>query len=320
MINYDSFGGPPRRGHGRTVRAALAAVAAVGVLAVLVMGHVITIGRSGGPPVTTTVSAGDPPSAPAAGASAVTSPAQNLTLGACIDPTASIVSSFAPAIRSDLAQAVAGLAPPAGQVPTNTLSGQGPVTTPQPGVNLTVRQVDTSSLSSVPGPYIRTVVIPPVPGLVQQRPEPGPQDYLTQLRTWTAGYQAVVSARQGARNAAAAGAASIAGMPLDTVGWSAISACISGLLTTVPRGGLHSYLLASDLEENMAPQLAGSFAGAPLIIIQTCDTGNATYCQQLLDGFTRTMRRLDVGPITVVRPENAAAAITQWIRTGQVTS
>jgi hypothetical protein len=319
MIDYNSFGGPPPRRRGRPGQIALAVVAVVGVLAVLVVGRVITIGRPGGTPVTVAGPAGGTPSASPAAASAVTSPAQNLTLGACIDPTTSIVSSFAPAIRNDLARALAGLAPPAGRVPTNTASGQGPVTTPQPGVNLTVRQVDTTSFSSTPGPYTRTVVVPPVPGLAQQRPDPGAQDYLTQLRTWTAGYQAVASARQAAREAATGGAANIAGMPLDTLGWSSISACISGLLTTVPPGGTHSYLLASDLQENIAPQLAGSFNGAPLIIIQACDTGDAAYCQQLLESFTRTMRHLHVGPITVVRPENALTAITQWIRTGQVT-
>lgn len=320
MIDYDSFGRPPRRGHGRAVWATIVAVLLSGGLAVLVMGHVITIGRLGGPQVIANPTAGGPPPTSAAPASAVTSTAQNLTLGACIDPTASIVSSFAPAIRSDLAQAVAGLAPPAGQVPTNTVSGQGPVTTPQPGVNLTVRQVDTNSYSNNLGPYTRNVVVPPVPGLIEQRPEPGPQDYLTQLRTWTSGYQTVASADQAAREAAAAGAASIATMPLDTLAWSGISACITVLLTTVPPGGTHSYLLASDLEENRPQQLTGSFHGAPLVIIQTCDSGNVAYCQQLLDSFTQTMRRLDVGPITVVRPENAAAAITQWIRTGEVMS
>jgi hypothetical protein len=318
MIDYNSFGRPPRRGHGRVARTALVAAAIVGVLAVLMVGHVITIGRPGGPPVTANPTAGGPQPTSASAASAVTSPAQDLTLGACIDPTASIVSSFAPVIRSDLAQAVAGLAPPAGQVPTNTLSGQGPITAPQPGVNLTVRQVDTNSFSSNLGTYTRNVVVPPVPGLAQQRPGPGPPDYLTQLRTWTAGYQAVASSRQAAREAAMAGAASIASMPLDTQAWSGISACITALLTTVPPGGTHSYLLASDLEENRPQQLTGSFNGAPLVIIQTCDTGNVAYCQQLLETFIQAMRHLDVGPITVVRLENAAAAITQWIRTGEV--
>jgi len=53
----------------------------------------------------------------------VTSPAGELTLGACIDPTASIVSSFAATIQTDLAQAVGSLAPPPGVLPTNTISG-----------------------------------------------------------------------------------------------------------------------------------------------------------------------------------------------------
>ncbi len=320
MIDYDSFGRPPRRGHPRAVVATIVAVLLAGGLAALVVGYVVTVGRAGGPPVTANPAAAGPPPTSAAAASAVTSPALDLTLGACVDPTASIVSSFAPAIGSDLAQAVAGLAPPAGQVPTNTLSGQGPVTAPQPGVDLTVRQVGTNSFSSNLGRYTRNVVVPAVPGLAQQRPEPGSQDYRTQLRNWTAGYQSVASARQAARDAAAAGAASIAGMPLDTLAWSGISACITALLTTVPPGGIHSYLLASDLEENRPQQLAGSFHGAPLVIIQTCDTGHVAYCQQLLETFTQVMHRLDVGPITVVRPENAAAAITQWIRTGEVTS
>jgi hypothetical protein len=281
----------------------------------LVLGHVVTLGRPGSPKP-----AGSPRPSLAAAASGATSPATALTLGACIDPTGSIVSSFAPAIRDDLAQAVAGLAPPAGTLPTNTLGGRGPVTAPQPGVSLTVRQVDTDSFSSAPDPaYMRTVAIPAVPGLAEQRPSPGPEDYPKQLRNWTAGYQTVSAARQAARTAATSGAATIAGMSLDRLGHSAISACVSALLTTVPLGGSHSYLIASDLEENMSPQLAGSFAGAPLIIIQTCDTGDQAYCQGLLERFTQTMHRLGVGSITVVRPENALTAITQWIRTGQVT-
>lgn len=157
MIDYDSFGGP-KRGRGRSGRAALAIVAVVSVLAVLVVGHVIAIRRPGGPSVTTNTTAGGSPPTSAATASTVTSSAEELTLGACIDPTASIVSSLAPAIRNDLAQAVGGLAPPAGRLPTNTLSGQGPVTAPQPGVNLTVRQVDTNSFSSVPGRQERHAV------------------------------------------------------------------------------------------------------------------------------------------------------------------
>jgi hypothetical protein len=204
-------------------------------------------------------------------------------------------------------------------LPTNTISG-GPVTSPQPGVNLTVRQVNTTSLASNLAFYTRNLVVPPVPGLAVSRPAPGGQDYLPQLRAWSAGYATVSAARAAARGAAAAGAAKIAGMPLDRNGWSDIIGCISGLLTTVPAGGMHSYLLASDLEQDVPPQMEGSFHGAPLIIIQTCDTGNAAHCQGLLQSFTNAMHQLDVGPITVVRPEDAASAISQWIRIGEVTS
>lgn len=314
MINYDSFGRPPWRGHGRGVLAVLVAVLLVTALAVLVLGHVVTIGGGARP-----LAAVSSPAAPSAAASTpVTSSAGDLTLGACIDPTASIVSSFAAAIQGDLAQAVGSLAPPPGALPTNTISG-GPVTSPQPGVNLTVRQVNTTSLSSDLNLYTRNLVVPPVPGLARSRPGPGDQDYLSQLRDWSAGYATVTAARGAARRAATAGAAAIAGMPLDRNGWSDIIGCISGLLTTVPSGGLHSYLLASDLQQDVVPQMTGSFHGAPLTIIQTCDTGNAAYCQGLLQSFTRAMRQLDAGPITTVRPEDAGAAISQWIRTGEVT-
>lgn len=315
MINYDSYGRPPRRRRGGMGLAALVAVLTVAILAILVVGHVVTIGAAGRAAV---------PPTPRSAAEThtalppVTRPAGMLTLGACIDPTASIGGSFAAAIRRDLAQAVGSLAPPPGKLPTNAISG-GPVTSPQAGVNLTVRQVTTNSLSTTLGSDTRHLLVPAVPGLARSRPGPGARDYLSQLRTWTAGYERVAAARTAAQRGAAAGSAAITGMPLDRSGWSGISACISGLLTTIPPGGKRSYLLASDLQENVAPQLAGSFHGAPLVIIQTCDTGNAAYCQGLLDRFTRIMRRLDVGPIPVVRPELAAAAIGQWIRTGEVT-
>jgi hypothetical protein len=299
MIDYRSFGPRPRQRH--TALYAAIAVVVVAVLAVLLL-------RPGAAS----------PVAQAGAVSPVTSPAGTLTLGACIDPTASIVSSFAPSVRGDLAQAIQDLAPPPGRLPTNTISG-GPVTAPQPGVTLTVRQVTTNSYTSNPGPYMAAVTVPPVAGLARSRPQPGIQDYLSRLRAWTAGYDSVAAARGAARHAAATGAATIAGMPLDRQGWSGISACVSALLTTVPASGTHSYLLASDLQEDVTPQLAGSFHGAPLVIIQTCDTGRAAHCQRLLDRFTVTMRRLGAGQITVVRPEQAAAAITQWIRTGEVT-
>jgi hypothetical protein len=251
----------------------------------------------------------------------MTSPAGQLSLGACIDPTASLVPSFAPGIRADLASAIASLAPSGELDTTATAPGQ-PVSQPQAALDLTVRQVDTTSFASTMTTFTRTVQVPGIPGLTASRPEPGSANYATQLDDWSQDYAQITADRRSAAAAAASASHAIGSLPLDdnAANWSAISACVSALLLTVPAGGSHSYLLASDLEEDVAAQLAGSFRGSPLVIIQACDSGNASYCQGLLSGFEREMRRLDVGPITVIRPEDAAAAIDQWVQTGEVSS
>jgi hypothetical protein len=286
---------PPRRG-------AAAALVAVALVAVLVVGYKLT-------------SHSRAPSRPAASTS-VESYAQPLRLSACIDPTLSIVQSFAPAIRHDLAAALGQLAPPIG--PPVTDAG----TAPLPAVSLVVRQVDTTSFSSNPGPYTASVSVPGVPGLTTARPGPSDPNYASDLNTWSEAAGRIIGDRKAAASAAASAGEGVAAMPLDQnpVNDSAISACVSALLVNVPPGGRHSYLLASDLEENEAPQLAGSFDGAPLIIVQACDSGNVSTCQGLLRHFETLMHRLDAGPITVIRPEDAAVDIAQWIRTGEVTS
>jgi hypothetical protein len=250
---------------------------------------------------------------------AETSPGGDWTLGACIDPTLSLIPSFATGIRADLAQAVGRLAPPSAPVRTSAPPGQ-PVSPPQAGIDLTIREVDTTSFSTTMAAYTREVRVPAVPGLAISRPEPGSNDYANRLRIWTQDYQTVAAARGAARTAAARASDAIGSLPLDRNGSSAISACVSALLVTVPSGGNHSYLLASDLQENIAPQLHGSFHGAPLYVVQGCDQGNGNECAALLESFTKEMKKLDVGRVIPIRPENAARAIGNWIRTGQATS
>jgi len=65
--------------------------------------------------------------------------------------------------------------------------------------------------------------------------------------------------------------------------------------------------------------LHGSFHGAPLYVVQACDNGNGNSCAELLKSFTKEMRQLDVGQVIPIRPEDAAAAISNWIRTGEAT-
>jgi hypothetical protein len=300
MMNYENWAPPPRRRRTPGLMPVAIAVLLVLVVALLVGRDVLARGSSSTPPAASTP---------------VTSAAGQLTLGACIDNTSSIVSTFGPGIRSDLSQAIGSLAPPAGPVDTSAPNSGGPVTLPQQAVNLTIRTVTSDSLSSELQPL--NVVVPGIPGLNMSRPDPSAANYDSQLPAWSNGYGTVTAARKAASAAARSDAQSIAAMPLPG-GWSAISACISGLLVTVPQAGRHSYLLASDLEENAAPQLEGSFHGAPLIIVQTCDGGSASFCSGLLQLFLAKMHRLDVGTVTVVRPEDAAQAIDQWIHTGEV--
>ncbi|HUZ24639.1 MAG TPA: hypothetical protein VMV07_12840 [Streptosporangiaceae bacterium] len=298
----------PGRRRRRPVRRYIAGItAALLVIGLLIAGRAL-LGRA-------PASSSSPPAVSGPAQSRPTSPAGLLSLGACIDPTLSIVTSFAPAIRRELGQAIGSLAPPGAPLPT------GATPPPQPGVSLTVREVDTTSLSSNPGPYAGQVAVPGIPGLTHSRPPTWARDYGDRLRAWSQGYQAVTAARHAAAVAAGEAARTIETLPLDQNPGSdsAITACISALLVTVPQGGRHSYLLASDLEENVAPQLAGSFRGAPLVIVQTCDTGNESFCHGLLQRFLASMHRLDVGPVTVVRPEDASQALRQWTHTGEVT-
>ena len=312
MINYDGWGSPPgrprrRRGRARTAITVAALCVAV-VIALLAGRSLLSSHPTAQPPVT------GGPDQPATDMSA----GREWTLGACIDPTLSIIPAFAATIRTDLAQAIASLAPPATPIDTSAQPGQ-PVSPPQAGINLTVREVDTTSYSTNMATYTRNVTVPPVPGLMVSRPRPGSSDYASQLRDWTQDYQTVTAARQTAATDAASASRTIAELPLDRNGSSAISACVSGLLVTVPPGGNHSYLIATDLQENEAPQLHGSFYGASLYVIQACDNGNANYCAGLLTRFTKEMRQLDVGQVVAIRPEDAAQAITSWITTGEAT-
>ena len=295
---YDSQSGRRNRGGGRG-RLLLAVV--VGAVAVVLLLTKPWASSSQGTPQSP---------APTATAAAAAQPGiaradQQLSEGACVDPTTSTATSFAAGVRSDLAAAVASLAPAAQQ----------PMSQSAPAVSLWIRQVDTTSLSSLPTPYTKTVNIPGVRGLAASEPSPGASDYVNAESAYSTDYNAANETRTAARTAAAKGAQAIASLPLDDnpQSRSAISACVSGLLVTVPQVGVRSYLIASDLEENKAPQLTGSFARAPLVVIQACDSGNASFCQGNLNNFLAEMKRLQVGSVTLVRPEDAAQAISEWV-------
>lgn len=308
MIDYGTSAGqrrPGRKrgpGHGPLRRVTIATLVVVAVVGGLIAVHQLTGHRTS-------------PAPRAASQQSFGNTVQPLRLGACIDPTLSIEQSFAPAIRHDLATGLGGLTPPTGSPATGTK------TAPRPAVSLLVREVDTTSFSSDPGPYAVQVTVPGVPGLARARPLPSDRNYTADLTSWSRAADAVAAARRTAATAVSSATATLAALPLDQspASNSAITACVSALLVNVPAGGQHSYLLASDLEENVSPELEGSFNGAPLYVVQTCDSGSVSTCRDLLQHFKALMRQLHAGPITMIRPEEAAADIPQWIQTGEMT-
>jgi hypothetical protein len=305
VFDYGNFSGPARR---RSPRRPSPAVAII-VLVLLVAGGYLLVRHPAAvasPARITRVRQPTP----------LTSPGGHVTAGICIDPTTSTVTSFPYAIRADVARAVRSVAETA-VLPT-TARGGGAISAPAPGLDIAIRQVDTTSFSSAATRYAAAVSVPSVPGLNRSRPTPLSPNYASNLSSWSSAYQQVSAARKAAAAAAVRAARTIAAMPLDrtNLSLSGISACMSGLLLTAPGAGRHVYVLASDLEENVPSQLAGSFHGAPLLIVQACDSGDAAYCQGLLAHFSSEMRHLHVGPITMVRPEVAQQAIRDWMLTG----
>jgi hypothetical protein len=299
MFDYSGYDPPPRRkrrGVPWGIILALICLVTVALPAVRQLA-----------PRSTARSAPTPQASNTAAAPTEAARARQLSEGMCIDPTTSTAGSFAQDIRADLASAVASLAP----------SSQAQMREAQSAVSLWIRQVDTASLSAMPTKYETTVNVPGALGLtaVQPTPSPGDTSFDDAQSKYAAQFAQVSESRNAARRAAAAAAQAVASLPLDDSprSRSAISACVSGLLVTVPAVGQRTYLLASDLQENEAPQLAGSFDGAPLIIVQACDSGNASYCGGLLTHFLGEMKKLHVGTVTLVRPENAAAALKEWV-------
>jgi hypothetical protein len=312
MFDYDSWGSPQRTPGRRRLRKPSGLI--VAALLVVVAALIVAKPWQSHSTANSTASGSTGSGLPAE------LTAGQLEEGACIDPTTSTATSFAQSIKADLASAVASLGP-AGSVPTST-SGSGALSQPQSAVSLWIRQVDTASLSTLQTPYTTTQNVPGYSGLAAHEPPPGSNNYASTMTAWSQQYGEVSDSRKAAQSAARKAAQAVTALPLDDSpqSRSAISACVSGLLLTVPKTGPRSFLIASDLQENEAPQLSGSFNGSSLVIIQACDSGSASYCDGNLAHFESEMKQLHVGTMTVVRPEDAGQAITQWVHGEAVTA
>jgi hypothetical protein len=249
-------------------------------------------------------------------------------VGVCLDATTgfSFSGEFPPASRTQLADAVAGLAPPEGAPPTHA-EGTTEVATPQAGLHLVVRPVDTRANSTAPSVarFSTELTLPTVSGL---RAGPNLRDYPTTAtgadrfaadqRTFTTARNRVTQERAAARTAASAGAGALRTLPLDDADTTLSDqlGCLSALVELVGSQPA-SYIVFSDLQPTVPPQLGSArVRDGQLVIVQPCD-GDVARCTQWRQAFEDGAHQLGFTRITSVRPEVAAGAVINLLTKGR---
>ena len=226
---------------------------------------------------------------------------ENLHIGVVIDPTASTASSFTKNVISALAAQIS--------LPDKPRSPQDGVATIN-ALNLRIKQVGSN-----PYAYGALDTYLQIPGVQGLPPRPGVecmdsgtyQQWVQWERTWSTQYDAAILAVETATK-------SLTTMKLDD-GSSGIRAALSALAAAMPGGEHTAYLVASDFEENVKPQTAGTLAGRPLILIAACPSGDAATCTSQVEAFgTWAVNSLDAPTPEVFRPENMTTAIAQVFR------
>lgn len=242
------------------------------------------------------------------------------TRGACIDSTSSVPYSFATGVRDSISAALRGFAPSMSPLPNQAPAPGSPIAESQSPLELTIREVFTNSGSTDLLKYTQTVSVPGVRGLTGAQPSVTATDFDVANANWRAAYKDTTDDRAAAARAAKDASKSIAALPLinDPNNNSGIVACMSTLLQTTSPSGNSGYLIASDLQDNSNVQVVGDFKGSPLLVVQVCRSGDLDTCKGYLDHFTQYMKKLHVGKITVIRPEDMGSAVTKWVRVGHV--
>ncbi len=223
--------------------------------------------------------------------------------GVCIDPTLSTVTSFASSIQQLVSSTVSTWVTPA-TAPTSTSV---PLP-PQPGLNLMVRQVETNSFQSA-NTFV-SIAVPAVPGLAPQ-PTVTSSNFVSEEPTWDHDKATQTADESAAAGDAVQGAASIQNMQLETWQNSDVAGCVSALATTTASGP-RRFVLASDLEQDEPPQIAGNLHDTEILVIQPCDT-TAAGCAALQSQWQALLSAQGASSITFVRPEDAAQALPAFM-------
>lgn len=243
--------------------------------------------------------------------------------GVCLDGLAPTPDGWAQGFVTDIRTTVAHLADwiTDPDNPENDGSGK-----PAEGLNLWVKAVYTNSLSTDNQQYTAHVSVGSVAALSTPLPLQTDENDAAYTR-WRKAFLQVVEERKRAKTAVAQGEAALAALqfpPHDST-FSGISGCISGLLNNVPvvvdpnthRNASRSFLIATDCNEPVAPQLVGNFSGDTLYVVPSCVSGDAQQCDSYFQQFSDRMRQLHVGEIVKIPADRAHEAIATWVKTGR---
>lgn len=231
-----------------------------------------------------------------------TIPAPTEEIGFCLDPTLSTAPAFAHDTQQLVAGIVAGWAARAQAVQSTAASA------PQPGLDLWMRQVTTNSYDTSNTDL--HVQIGAVPGLTARLAATSP-DFLADDPAWVAARTTVRTDAAAALRSAIWAAGEIRSWPLATLGNSDIAGCESALAQTVPTP--NRIIVASDLEQNEPPQIAGDLHHTQVLVIQPCN-GTASACTGLAARFRTLLARRGARSITGIRPEQAASVLPGFMR------
>ncbi|MFE3188010.1 hypothetical protein ACFXHA_03320 [Nocardia sp. NPDC059240] len=246
--------------------------------------------------------------------------------GVCLDGLQPTPDGWAQGFAAQIKTAVANLeawdTDP--ENPPNTGTEQ-----PHAGLNLWMKAVYTNSLSTDNPQFTAHAAIRSVSALKTPLPtNADPGDALYQR--WNSAFEQTKADRKAAITEASKGADALGALqfpPHDST-FSGISGCISALLDDVPdvtdehthSASPRSFLIATDCNEPVAPQLKGSFNGATLYVIQSCVSGIADECSRYFQQFSDRMHQLHVGQIIQIPEDQAPDAIAKWIQNGSLQS
>jgi hypothetical protein len=239
-------------------------------------------------------------------------PGATLVRGVCLDPTGSSPASFSDRVQARLAERVQAWAP-VEETPAPMRSSA------HPGLSLVVRVVATDSPSSNDG-YGMIIDIPAVPELPPP-PDVQAANFVDLQQQYVAQQARVKAKRAEAAREALAAAQQLRTFRLDHEHQrSGVTACASVLAVMAAdvarsssNAGDRSFLIASDLDDNVSKQLNGSFEGATVLLLQPCPGGDMARCAQLASTFAEGMKKLHAGTVNLIRSELADRTIDAWL-------